>query len=184
MKTEALTITYDRPIIKDFWLNINENGIYVISGASGKGKTSFFNAVAQLISYSGKIDTQGKVSYMFQEDRLLPWLSAIENAALPLNKNHDRAEYYIKLFGLWEYKDVKPSKLSGGMKRRVALARCLAYDGDVLLLDEPFTGLDKDNIEIIVNELNKLKEKRQIYIATHELPKGLDAQLLEIPFCS
>ncbi len=88
------------------------------------------------------------ISYMFQEDRLLPWLTVYDNIAFVLKSSTFKCEIeniidkYLDLVNLKEYKDYTLDKLSGGMKRRVALARAFAYKSEVLIMDEPFKGID------------------------------------------
>ena len=111
---------------------------------------------------------------MFQEDRLLPWLSALENleAVLPSGER-DRARLILTELGLGDEHHAKPSELSGGMKRRVALARALAFDGDLMLLDEPFTGLEPELVKKLA-ELIRV-QGRTAYVITHS---EIEAELL------
>lgn len=135
----------EKEIFKDLSLSIAKTGIHCVVGASGAGKTSLLRLVAGLlVPDSGKMEAlPQKPAFLFQENRLLPQFTALENVAAVLPKESgDAAKAYLQAVGLLDEIHSKPRELSGGMCRRVALARTLAYGGDFLLLDEPFTGLD------------------------------------------
>lgn len=124
-----------------------------ITGPSGCGKTTLLRLIAGLLKpQSGTITgVPGRVSMVFQEDRLLPWCTALENVAavLPPAEAVNAAEW-LRLVELHDLKDSYPDSMSGGQKRRVALARALAYGGEfpagegLLILDEPFKGFDPE----------------------------------------
>ncbi len=117
------------------------------------------------------------ISYMFQEDRLIPWLNVYENIAFVLKSNTCKCEIesiinkYLDLVKLKEYKYYILDNLSGGMKRRVALARAFAYKSEVLIMDEPFKGLDLSLKKEIIAGFLKLweKDKRTVIIVTHDI---------------
>ena len=142
-------------------------------GESGVGKTTLARMIAGLEKPDfGEISgVPEAVSFMFQEDRLLPWFSARENVEYVSDK--ETADYYLEKVLLGGEKDTPVSDLSGGMKRRVALARALAYKSELVILDEPFKGLDfelKKKMTALI-----LEEKRRFLIITHEVE---DAALL------
>ena len=124
----------------------------VLAGRSGSGKTTLMRMIAGLDKdYSGSISgVPDTLSAMFQEDRLLPWLNARDNIAFVLRDVMDKdkmdavIDNMIEAVQLSGHDRKMPSKLSGGMKRRVAMARAYCYPADLLLMDEPFKGLDKD----------------------------------------
>jgi NitT/TauT family transport system ATP-binding protein len=131
-----------KPVYENFSLKIPTDGVICITGRSGRGKTTLCRIIAALISPDG-----GEISglpfrpaFMFQEDRLLPWLSALDNVSAVSNR--EAAGRWLGSLELSGDVALFPAEMSGGMKRRTALARALAYDGDFLILDEPFTGLD------------------------------------------
>jgi NitT/TauT family transport system ATP-binding protein len=136
-------------VLSGISLTLPENGAVALVGPSGSGKTTLLRVLAglerpkdgQVEGLSGK-----RVTMVFQEDRLLPWYSAFENVLLALpDTMPDRervARNWLSCMELADAADQLPAELSGGMCRRVALARALAYGGDILLLDEPFNGLD------------------------------------------
>lgn len=108
---------------------------------------------------------------MFQEDRLIPYLSAIDNVRIVLRgkNNNNRDEIRNNLLSILpdDSLDIPVRSLSGGMKRRVALARALSYPGKLIILDEPFTGLDKDTKLNVIDYILKMRNNRTLLIATH-----------------
>ena len=135
----------DKRVLDRFSLTLPEGGITCLHGPSGSGKTTVLRLLAGLVvPQSGTIvGKPKKPALLFQEDRLLPSFTALENVAAVLPKaREDEAEVWLSKVGLLEDAHLRPRELSGGMQRRVALARALAYGGDFLLFDEPFTGLD------------------------------------------
>ncbi len=148
LKLEHLTVSYEDDIIlQDLSFEFTEGAITAITGASGIGKTTLLNTMAGLVKpSSGKVLASfKKPSYIFQEPRLFPWMTALENVKL-MCSDEDKACYYLDALRLSSDVFHKyPHELSGGMKQRVSIARALAYDGDILFLDEPFKGLDAQN---------------------------------------
>ena len=141
-----LTLDFqDKRVLDNFSLDLGADGITCLSGPSGCGKTTLLRLIAGLVApTSGTIEgLPKKPALLFQEDRLLPHLSAYENIAAVLPKDRaEEAALWLERVALSADAHLRPVELSGGMRRRVALARALAYGGDFLLLDEPFTGLD------------------------------------------
>ena len=162
-----LRVKYKNTVIENFNLKIEENGIYCLFAPSGAGKTTLLNAVSKLIKFDGEIIVDGEISYLFQEDRLLNWFSAKENVML-VEPDKEKAEYYMTVFGVDEFADKKPQELSGGMKRRCALARALAFEADVYLLDEPFRGLDEQNADLVRKEIIELGKEKIVILVTHD----------------
>ena len=135
----------EKEIFHDFSLDLPTDGVHCLVGPSGAGKTTLLRIIAGRIApMDGEVQNlPQKPAFLFQENRLLPQFTAFENIAAVLPKERQaEALDWLDAVGLKEEANTKPQKLSGGMCRRVALARALAYEGDVLLLDEPFTGLD------------------------------------------
>ncbi|HHU06645.1 MAG TPA: ABC transporter ATP-binding protein [Clostridiales bacterium] len=158
----------DRLVLDSFSIELPNEGITCLLGPSGCGKTTLFRLIAGLIRPQlGEISVDfNKISFMFQEDRLLPWLSALENvrAVLPADER-DKAGLILSELGLGNELNTMPPELSAGMKRRVALARALAFGGDLLLLDEPFTGLEPELMERLASHIKK--QSRPVYVITH-----------------
>lgn len=161
-----LTVKYDKVVLDNVNLNFSK-GVYCIVAPSGTGKTTLFNAIVGLVKYSGNITVKGKISYLFQEDRLLNWLNAKENIML-VEPDEIKVQEYIKIFGIDEFFYEMPQNLSGGMKRRVALVRTLAYNADIYLLDEPFKGLDEDNAQKVREVIKDISQTKLVLIVTHD----------------
>ncbi len=145
MKIENLSFSYeDKSVFKNFSCEIS-SPVTCLTAPSGFGKTTLLRLIAGLENpNTGSISPlPQKPAFMFQEDRLFPWLTALQNVetVMPKGSENKAKELLIKV-GLSENFNSYPDELSGGMKRRVALARTLAYEADLLLLDEPFKGLD------------------------------------------
>ena len=154
-------------VLNNFSAAIPLCGVTVIRGASGAGKTTLFRLLLGLEKPdAGEIlGMQGrKPAVVFQEDRLLPWSNALENVSL--GSDAARANAALSRLGLCESMCQLPRELSGGMKRRVAIARALAFGGDILFLDEPFTGLDEENKRIAANAM--LEPHIPIIVITHD----------------
>ncbi|WP_373899604.1 ABC transporter ATP-binding protein [Haloimpatiens sp. FM7315] len=168
----------DTKVLKDINYKFYNNKITAILGPSGCGKTTLLNIISGLEkATSGKITVNTRnISYMFQEDRLIPWLSVYENVAFVLKSNYKKPKInglvrkYLELVDLKEYAYETIDKLSGGMKRRVSMARALAYDSELLLLDEPFKGMDDElKMNIISKFLSKWKDnKNTVIFVTHD----------------
>ena len=171
-------------IFKNFGLKIPTGELLCIFGPSGCGKTTLLNIVAGLdnkfngfITYNKKISEE-KISYLFQAPRLFPWLTAQENIEFPIKKEKNCKKIsnnLLEKIGLKKFANSFPNKLSGGMQRRIALARAFSTNPEVLLLDEPFISLDNK----IADQLRKLlislwKQKKPIIIfVTHDLNEAI-----------
>ena len=154
-------------VLNNFSATLSLDGVTVLRGVSGAGKTTLFRLLLKLETPDEGTITgmeQRKPAVVFQEDRLLPWATALENVSLVSDKT--RAEQALSRLGLCDNLSQLPRELSGGMKRRVAIARALAYQGDILLLDEPFTGLDEENKQIAADAL--LDVQAPIIVITHD----------------
>lgn len=160
----------EKTVLKDFSLSIPKQGITALSGPSGSGKTTLLRCIAGLQSPdSGSITgiSPSETAILFQENRLLPWRTVQEHLTDVLPA-HRRSEwkFLLDLMDLTAEKDRYPSQLSGGMNRRLALARCLALDAKLYLLDEPFTGIDLPRIRLLMDYLRNLPVP--VLLSTHE----------------
>jgi NitT/TauT family transport system ATP-binding protein len=165
--------------------------IVAIVGPNGSGKSTLLRIVAGLLSpASGSVVAAGRpvqgpdaaVGLVFQEPRLLPWRSALDNVAYPLelegvppDARRSRAMELLLQVGVEGFADARPHELSGGMRQRVAIARSLARDPSILLLDEPFSALDALTRERFDIELLRLWERTgtTILLVTHDVREGL-----------
>lgn len=166
-----LTVAYvdQAPVLDRISAELSLPGTYALMGASGLGKSSLLKTMAGLLApRGGRISglAHMRVAMLFQENRLLPWLNVLDNVAVVMPVHDpDRA---AKLLHDLDIQDINafPSVLSGGMQRRVALARTLAYGGDILLLDEPFNGLDMELRQQTAAVLHR--ESASIIFSTHD----------------
>ena len=182
MRIENLCFSYgEKHIFRDFNAE-TESGIICIMGPSGCGKTTLLHLMAGLLRPdSGKITGfPEKRSLMFQEDRLLPWLDARANVALVLTDKDD-PELPGNLLGeLGIDPDMDIRSMSGGMRRRVALARALAFDSEALLLDEPFKGLDEDLMRHCADIIRRTGRSALVSTHSEAEAEALGAVILKI----
>ena len=167
---ENVTVKYgDKTVLDGFSAELSESRIIVVKGPSGCGKTTLLSVAAGIVKpCKGRFVCDKKISVMFQEPQLFPWLTARENITAVLHdcdKNSGYAERILESVGISEF-DKYPGQLSGGMKQRVSFARALAYDGELLLLDEPFSALDAENRRCMLELL--AADGRQVMFVTHD----------------
>ena len=170
---ENLTVAFDgQTVLQNCSLTVSAGQHVALMGASGSGKTTLINVIAGLVKPdSGTVTVKGKVSYVFQEPALFPWLTALENVNVVLSDGPStlsQAEAWLREAGLAEHLHKYPHQLSGGQKQRVALCRALAYGGDILLLDEPLKGLDADTRERVVALLRRECRDKTLLLVTHD----------------
>lgn len=174
----------ERPILKDINFSVEEGEILVLLGPSGCGKSTILNLIAGLIdSTDGEVNTYDKkIGYMFQKDHLFEWRNIMKNITLGLEIQHrltDEAMAEIKrlleIYDLWDFRNNYPRELSGGMKQRVALIRTLALNPDILLLDEPFSGLDYQTRLIVTDDIYKIikNENKTAILVTHDISEAI-----------
>ena len=193
IKIDSISKRYDTGLIalEDINLEIGKHEFVCILGPSGCGKSTFLNIIAGLENPSkGKITVDGNQVrgpsndrvMMFQEPSLFPWLTVIENIKfglklkkLPKSEQNDIAIKFLKLIKLEEFKDYNVYQLSGGMQQRVTLARVLAIESPYILMDEPFSALDKQTINILREELELLwrQLKNTIIYVTHSVEEAI-----------
>src|SRR6202163_2071511 len=179
------------PVIGDLSLTLDNHQVVSIVGPSGCGKTTLLNTLCGLLTPdSGRISWYGRetavqpqnVGYMLQKDLLLPWRTALGNVMLGLevrgvaaSEAHARSHAMLDQLGLHGFADHYPSTLSGGMRQRVALARTLVHEPDVLLLDEPFAALDFQSKLLIEGDTAALvrQSKRSLLLITHDIEEAV-----------
>jgi len=178
--------------LSDVSFSVDDGEFMAIVGPSGCGKTSMLNIIAGLLPYEdGNVFIDGKRvsgpgidrAVVFQHASLLPWRTIAGNVryGMELQKRFDQAtmkertEYFIKLVGLSGFERHYPSELSGGMQQRVNLARALAADPVVMLMDEPFAALDAQTREFMQAELLKIwsKAKKTVVFITHQINEAI-----------
>ncbi|HEX4061168.1 MAG TPA: ABC transporter ATP-binding protein [Streptosporangiaceae bacterium] len=161
-------------------LSVAEGEFVCLIGASGCGKSTMLSLVAGLDTpTSGQISTGGKrVTLMFQEPALFPWLTSARNVELalrargvPKQQRRTRAAELLQAVHLGGFGGKRPHELSGGMRQRVAMARALAQDADVLLMDEPFGALDAMTRDLLHDELDRICAERALTVlfVTHNV---------------
>lgn len=165
----------EKTVIDNFSYEFNDGELYLLKGESGSGKTTTINLILGLIKPdSGTVKGNNNYSVVFQEDRLLEEFSAIDNIRF-VNPSIDVQTISSHLSRLIPGADIMtPVKsFSGGMKRRVAIARAMLAESDVVIMDEPFTGLDKETAELALSYIKENLIGRTLIITTHiydELP--------------
>jgi len=172
MNLQSVSFTFGKKqVLHDFSLELPDKGIVVIMGRSGCGKTTLLRLIAGLEHpETGQIlNATKKTAFLFQEDRLLPQLSVWQNLMLiqPIGGTQEVTRR-LQQIGLSDEAESYPDQLSGGMKRRVALARALCYEGDVLILDEPLKGLSPEHRRQLWPILMLEGEKRLVLWVSHD----------------
>lgn len=163
---------HDTVVLNDFNLSVAKGEHIAIMGTSGSGKTTILKLISgQLKPTSGIIEVNtNRISYMFQEPRLLPWLTTSENVNLVLGDHPEslpEAIKWLKRVGLGDALDKYPNELSGGMRQRAALARALAFHGELLLLDEPLASLDETSANEMLSLIKQYAAHKTVIFVTH-----------------
>ena len=169
--------------LQDVDLDVYAGEFVTVVGASGCGKSTLLNLVAGLEQpTSGELEVDGRVAFMFQEATLLPWLTARKNIELalrlhgvPRSERGDRAQDLLETVRLGDKADKRPHELSGGMRQRVALARVLAQDTRIVLMDEPLGALDAMTRDHMHDEIERVWEKHKfcVLFVTHNMREAV-----------
>ncbi len=171
LEISQLTLSYgEKQVLENFPLTLPLEGVTVLSGPSGCGKTTLMRCIAGLERPQGGTIaglSPRETAFLFQEDRLFPWRTAEQHILDVLPKaRRGEAGRWLALVGLEAEKAAYPAALSRGMKRRLALARTLAFGGRLYLLDEPFTGVDGERVKALMAALRKLGTP--VLLSSHE----------------
>jgi ABC-type nitrate/sulfonate/bicarbonate transport system ATPase subunit len=194
VRVEGVSVTFDRDrkktnVLDNVNLEVAEGEFLCILGPSGCGKSTLLNTIAGFLApTSGQVKIGGELVtgpdprriFVFQERGVFPWLTVEGNIAFGLNKlpkaeRIQRVQYYAKLVGLEGFENAYPQELSGGMKQRLEVARALAVNPDMLMLDEPFGALDSITRLTMRRELLRIwhAEKKTIIFVTHDIEEAV-----------
>jgi len=179
------------PVLEGVSFDVPDGSVTAVVGPNGSGKSTLLRLIAGLLpAEAGTVTIGGRavdeadqrVGLVFQEPRLLPWRKVLDNVAFPLelvgvtpDERRERAQKLLEIVGVASFGDAYPSQLSGGMRQRVAMARALARDPQVLLLDEPFSALDALTRERFDAELLELWQRigATVVLVTHSIPEAV-----------
>ena len=185
------TLSGETPALSNITFSVPEGEFLAIVGPSGCGKSTLLSLVASLMEpESGTISIHGapasmsrqRIGYMLQKDHLFEWRTIYKNVILGLEiqdrmseKNLEHVEQLLRDYGLDQFRNARPSELSGGMRQRAALIRTLALNPDLLLLDEPFSALDYQTRLQVCDDVYRIirKEKKTIILVTHDLSEAI-----------
>ena len=181
---ENVSKSFSQKILKNISLEISGEDITVVVGKSGCGKTTFLRMLAGLENISeGSIkfldslgkEKKAKIGMVFQEPRLMPWLTVEKNIRIYEKEERVDIDKVVSLVSLKDVKKFYPNELSGGMASRIAIARAIGYNPDILLMDEPFAALDYFTRNQLQNEIIKIHKetKTGIVFVTHNIDEAL-----------
>jgi NitT/TauT family transport system ATP-binding protein len=185
--------TPDGPLtaVENVSFSIRQSEFVSVIGPSGCGKSTVFNIAGGLISdYEGRVAVDGEpirgphksIGMVFQEESAFPWRTVIENVGFPLEiigvakaERHERARRFINLVGLTGFENRYPAELSGGMRQRVAIARTLAFEPKILLMDEPFASLDEQTRLLLGDKVLQIQQElnQTCLLITHNLTEAV-----------
>lgn len=194
---EGITKSFNTPkdgkltVLQDLDLTLEAGSFTTVMGPSGCGKSTLLNILAGILQMdSGTIKLDGKeispselfYGYIFQDPRLLNWLTVGENIQfalkacnIPAAEHNKRIEHELQRVGLADVRDKYPLQLSGGMRQRVGIARALAIDPDIVLMDEPFSSLDEITGRHLQEDVTELwqETKKTILFVTHDISEAV-----------
>jgi NitT/TauT family transport system ATP-binding protein len=198
IELQQVTVTFSQPdggefrAVDGFDLQVRRGEFVTIVGPSGCGKSTLLSAVDGLIRpHAGQVIINGALvtgpgperALVFQEFALLPWRTVVGNVMLglelqrkyPTSQMKEMVHHYIKMVGLQGFENHYPHQLSGGMRQRVGLARALAVNPEILLMDEPFAALDAQTREIMSVELLRIweQDKKTVLFVTHGIDEAV-----------
>jgi NitT/TauT family transport system ATP-binding protein len=177
--------------VDDMSFDVAEGEFVSIIGPSGCGKSTLFNIIGGLVGdYSGSVTVAGErmtathpaIGMVFQEESTFPWRTVVDNVAFPLeiagvarDERLSRAAHFVSMVGLAGFERRYPNELSGGMRQRVAIARTLASQPRILLMDEPFAALDEQTRVLLGDKVQKIQQtlKQTTLLITHNLTEAV-----------
>ena len=185
--------TAEGPItaVDNISFNVQKGEFLSIIGPSGCGKSTLFNVIGGLlVQHSGAVRVAGEtisgphqsIGMVFQEESTFPWRTVVDNVAFPLEltgmpkrKRLERARHFIKMVGLEGFENRYPGELSGGMRQRVSLARTLASEPKILLMDEPFAALDEQTRLLLGDKVLQIQQqlKQTTLLITHNITEAV-----------
>ena len=172
-------------------LNVNPGEFLAVIGPSGCGKSTLFNIIGGLLGgYDGKVAVAGEkvsgphpaIGMVFQEESTFPWRNVVDNVAFPLEiagvgkrERIERARHFVSMVGLDGFERRYPSELSGGMRQRVSMARTLASEPKILLMDEPFAALDEQTRLLLGDKVLQIQQqlKQTMLLITHNITEAV-----------
>ncbi|WP_304340238.1 ABC transporter ATP-binding protein [Metaclostridioides mangenotii] len=171
-------------VLDNINFSLKEGEVLTLVGPSGSGKSTLLNILTKLIKPTrGDININGNIGYMFQRDNLLEWRNIMDNITIGLEvqgkkkdkESLERIEKLLKTYDLWDFRNMYPKELSGGMKQRVALIRTLSVDPDILLLDEPFSALDYQTRLLVCDDVYRIikNENKSTILVTHDIGEAI-----------
>jgi len=167
----------EKHVLRGLDFELERGGFLVVTGANGSGKTTLLRLCAGLaIPTGGSLEVEperGAIGFLGHEPLVYRELTALENLDLygrlyRVPERRERIGMLLERFGLWESRRERASKLSRGQLQRLALCRSLLHKPELLILDEPFSGLDEAGAELLDRELAGMRERRTILVATHD----------------
>jgi NitT/TauT family transport system ATP-binding protein len=193
---DDIIVQFDTPegpitAVDNVSFNVNPGEFLSIIGPSGCGKSTLFNVIGGLLgNYQGMVNVAGEtisgphksIGMVFQEESTFPWRTVTDNVAFPLElvgmpktKRIERARHFIKLVGLDGFENRYPGELSGGMRQRVSLARTLASEPKILLMDEPFAALDEQTRLLLGDKVLQIQQelKQTTLLITHNITEAV-----------
>ena len=196
LQVDRLTKRFETPqgvvhALDSVSLDVRLGEFVAVIGPSGCGKSTLFNVIGGLVeSYDGEVRVNGavvvgshrEIGMVFQEESTFPWRTTLENVAFPLeaagmakSERLERARGLVKLVGLDGFENRYPSELSGGMRQRTALARTLAFQPKILLMDEPFAALDEQTRLLLGDKLLQIQAqlKQTTLLITHNIAEAV-----------
>jgi NitT/TauT family transport system ATP-binding protein len=177
--------------LDDVSFNVTPGEFLAVIGPSGCGKSTLFNIIGGLLSgYQGRVTVDGEpisgphasIGMVFQEESTFPWRNVVENVAFPLEiagvpkrERIDRARHFISMVGLDGFERRYPAELSGGMRQRVSMARTLASEPKILLMDEPFASLDEHTRLLLGDKVLQIQQqlKQTTLLITHNITEAV-----------